>query len=84
MSIFSKDKKDNPRNHYDRILYTFPMPSMKWVKTMQSLIIDAEKYDNNDEKEVRDNILLDLKVYIEKFIEDDKKAKPANETTTTK
>ena len=46
-------------------------PSKKEFKSMRELLDDAEKYDNVDEKEIRDKILNILSDCIKEYINDD-------------
>lgn len=80
MNLFNKKTPYEPPIMSN--FYTRP-PSPEWVKAINTLVDTAERFDGQD-NDLRDEILNIIQNYITKFIEDDKKPRPTNETTTTK
>lgn len=81
--MFEKVKKNKNNGLKDLIATNLPppLPQKKQFSTMNELLRDAEKYDNEGEKEIRDIILTTLCEFIEKYKMDNavKKLKSSSE-----
>lgn len=51
------------------LLSKIPTPPKKQFATMLEILKDAEKYDNEGEKELSNKMLINLCEYINKFID---------------